>query len=159
MTLPCVGIKPKDSLPGSVIMLNIPNEIKVAHLIINVEEISQLEADSLGCDGLFSYRQAQMKINTEQHKSQVIETLLHECLHAIWAVAAVNNRDEEEDAVTRIAPLLTALMLDNPDLLRIITDNIYEEVHDVSQQKRQTNCKIDSRLGVESSVQGKHESD
>lgn len=112
----------------------IPAKIKVAHLVIEVESISQLEADSLGCDGLFSYRQAKMKINTEQHKAQIIETLMHECLHAIWAVAAINSRDEEEDAVTRIAPMLTALLLDNPDLVRLISQEIYRKVTDVSEE-------------------------
>lgn len=105
----------------------IPAKIKVGHLVVDVIEMDQKEADSIGADGLFSYRHATMRINVEQHPSQLVETLLHECLHALWAVAGFNARDEEEDIVTRLTPLLLTLFLDNPSLFDIIDEHLFPD--------------------------------
>lgn len=44
------------------------------------------------------------------------ETLLHEILHAVWDVCALKN-DNEEDMVTRIAPILLDTLRRNLDLV------------------------------------------
>ena len=103
-------------------MIDLPKRIKIGHVKVDVHAIDQKEADNIGADGLFCYRHACMRINADQHPSQVIETLLHECLHGLWAVAAFNAKDEEEDQVTRLAPLLLALLSDNPDLFDLLDD-------------------------------------
>ena len=105
----------------------LPEKIKVGHLIVDLIEMDQKEADSIGADGLFSYRHATMRINVDQHPSQLLETLLHECLHALWAVAGFTARDEEEDIVTRLTPLLLTLFVDNPGLLDIIDEQLFPE--------------------------------
>lgn len=109
-------------------MIKLPESIKVGHLEIEVISINQKEADSIGADGLFSYRHATMRINVDQHPSQVIETVLHECLHALWSVAAFNSKDEEEDHVTRLAPLLLTLFVDNPELFELMDRYIIGEI-------------------------------
>lgn len=115
-------------------MITIPDTIKIGHLEVEVISIDQKEADSIGADGLFCYRHATMRINVEQHQSQVIETLIHECLHALWAVAAFSSKDEEEDHVTRLAPLLLTLFVDNPDLFGLIDRYVIgESFSDTSQ--------------------------
>jgi len=103
-------------------MIDLPKRIKIGHVKVDVHAIDQKEADSIGADGLFCYRHDSMRINADQHPSQVIETLLHECLHGLWAVAAFNAKDEEEYQVTRLAPLLLALLADNPDLFDLLDD-------------------------------------
>lgn len=115
-------------------MIDIPESIKVGHLTVEVIEIDQKEADSIGADGLFCYRHATMRINVDQHPSQVVETLMHECLHALWAVAAFNSKDEEEDHVTRLAPLLLTLFVDNPDLFGLMDRYVIGELFPTNSQ-------------------------
>jgi hypothetical protein len=105
----------------------LPETVKVGHLLIKVIPIDQREADSIGADGLFSYRHAVMRINIEQHPSQLVETFLHECLHAIWAVAAFCSKDDEEDIVTRLSPLLLTLFVDNPEIFDLIDRHLYQD--------------------------------
>ena len=105
----------------------LPETVKVGHLMIKVIPIDQKEADSIGADGLFSYRYAVMRINIDQHPSQLIETFLHECLHALWAIAGFCGRDEEEDFVTRLSPLLLTLFVDNPEIFDLIDGHLFPE--------------------------------
>lgn len=105
----------------------LPQNIKVGHLVIELVPMDQKEADSIGADGLFSYRHASMRINVDQHPSQLVETILHECLHALWAVAGFSSRDDEEDIVTRLTPLLLALFFDNPELFDLIDLHLFPD--------------------------------
>lgn len=51
---------------------------------------------------------------------QAIDTVIHECLHAIWWTFHLGGELEEEPAVTNIATGWTQLMMENPDLDRWI---------------------------------------
>ena len=101
-------------------MISIPETIKIGHLSVKVISIDQKEADSIGADGLFCYRHATMRINCDQNESQVVETVIHECLHALWAVAGFTSKDDEEDHVSRLSPLLLMLLADNPQLVDLL---------------------------------------
>ncbi len=109
-------------------MITIPDKIKIGHMDVKVISIDQKEADSIGADGLFCYRHGTMRINVDQHPSQVIETLMHECLHALWSIAAFSSKDEEEDHVTRLAPLLLTLFVDNPELFELMDRYVIGEL-------------------------------
>lgn len=52
----------------------------------------------------------------------VVEVLIHELLHALWTDSGLPDTNiEEEDAVTKLAPRLQALLRDNPELVKWIT--------------------------------------
>ncbi len=109
-------------------MITIPDKIKIGHMDVKVISIDQKEADSIGADGLFCYRHGTMRINVDQHLCQSIETLMHECLHALWSIAAFSSKDEEEDHVTRLAPLLLTLFVDNPELFELMDRYVIGEL-------------------------------
>lgn len=56
----------------------------------------------------------------------VIDTLLHEALHAVIGVHAVDagDYDEEEKLVRQLTPGLVALLRDNPELVAAITQDL-----------------------------------
>ena len=89
-------------------MITIPERIKIGHLSIKVISIDQNKPS------------APMRINCDQDESQVVETVIHECLHALWAVAGFSSKDDEEDHVSRLAPLLLMLLADNPELIDLL---------------------------------------
>jgi hypothetical protein len=53
---------------------------------------------------------------------------MHECLHALWSIAAFSSKDEEEDHVTRLAPLLLTLFVDNPELFELMDRYVIGEL-------------------------------
>jgi len=52
----------------------------------------------------------------------VVETLLHEILHACYAVMDLKEKEGEETTVTRLATALTMVFRDNPDLVDLIKE-------------------------------------
>lgn len=52
------------------------------------------------------------------------EKLLHEILHAAYAVWHISPRWGEERTVTALAPALTTILRDNPALRRWVEENI-----------------------------------
>ena len=49
------------------------------------------------------------------------DTLLHECLHAIWCQAR-RNKDDEEEIVSALAPRILSLLRDNPKLVSFLVE-------------------------------------
>ena len=47
------------------------------------------------------------------------DTLIHECLHAIWSQVRRNKEDEEE-IIAALAPRILSLIRDNPKLVRFL---------------------------------------
>lgn len=53
------------------------------------------------------------------------ETVLHELLHAVWnqtALAKKMTPDEQEEAIWQLAPLVLALLRDNPRLVTYLIE-------------------------------------
>lgn len=48
------------------------------------------------------------------------DTLLHEALHAIWQVYGLPAKVTEEEAATRLAGPLLALLRDNPEVVKAV---------------------------------------
>ena len=50
-------------------------------------------------------------------------TVLHEVLHAAWAATGLDDQtcDHEEVIVSTLAPVLLAVIRDNPDLIKYLT--------------------------------------
>lgn len=64
-----------------------------------------------------------IRLDADRPHTSVAETLLHEALHCVWNQTSltVDLHDEEEKAVTALAPLLLQLMRRNPDLVAYLT--------------------------------------
>lgn len=50
----------------------------------------------------------------------LLDTLIHECLHAIYEHYELSKKDDEERVVATLSHGLTALFVDNPKLIDYI---------------------------------------
>tara|TARA_R110000824_G_scaffold59926_2_gene160539 strand:+ start:834 stop:1175 length:342 start_codon:yes stop_codon:yes gene_type:complete len=96
----------------------LPNKAYVLGHEYTIEEMSER---------LFKEREAYGDCDNEQKKIRVYcgttqsvtrDTLLHEVLHAAWALLYIQLRDEEEKIVSRLATLLIGFF-DDPRNLKV----------------------------------------
>lgn len=75
--------------------------------------------------GDFTYLQSQIRVDSRLKSTALVDTLLHEILHAIWALGHLKSKaQKEERAVAVIATYLTQVIRDNPDLMKWIAKNL-----------------------------------
>lgn len=71
-------------------------------------------------------RRAQLiYLDADAHPQVLVETLMHELLHVLTDVTGLADEwdaDTEETIVNRLAPALTRTLVDNPQLLEVLTD-------------------------------------
>lgn len=77
--------------------------------------------------GLVDLTQGVITIDETQPPFEVVETTIHEILHAVWAGRRLPERVGEERAVTTLAQGLAVVFRDNPGLLRYIESLIVNE--------------------------------
>lgn len=74
--------------------------------------------------GQADHKRLRILLDEEAAPAYVAEVLVHETLHAMMTVSGLLSEigaDEEERIVNRLAPVLLALIRDNPDLLAYLT--------------------------------------
>ena len=83
--------------------------------VISYEPALNLGATSVGlCDN----SNLVIHVLDGQHPVEEYDTLIHELLHAIWFIMAIDHGGlDEESVVRRLASGLTGVFLDNPELL------------------------------------------
>jgi hypothetical protein len=95
--------------------------IKVGAMDISVYFVPG-DGDSFGD---FTFLQNQIRVDNRLRKAALVDTLLHEILHAIWALGQLKTkREKEERAVAVTATYLTQIFRDNPHLVTWITENL-----------------------------------
>ncbi|MFZ4431667.1 MAG: hypothetical protein ACOYOQ_00570 [Microthrixaceae bacterium] len=62
-----------------------------------------------------------ISLHPNQSGDRLRATLLHEVIHALCDVAAVDDDKAEEAVATRLAPLLLDVLRDNPRLVEYLT--------------------------------------
>lgn len=110
--------------------MKLPGHVKVGphtyRLVVDRDAIARVSADAeerkLGeCEP----RTCTITIDPDQARSQLADTVVHECLHAsfdvIGAMEDVTD-DIEERLVRRLAPVLLQVLQDNPGLVAWLTD-------------------------------------
>ncbi len=108
--------------------------LRVGHQDYIVREENELlrELGMLGrCDkdrGLILY-------SSDFPPEQVVDSLLHEMLHAIWYCYLFEVEVEEEQAVTMLAHGLTQVMRDNPFFFEELQELVKDEVDEDTREK------------------------
>jgi len=75
--------------------------------------------------GDFTYLKTQIRIDSRLEGGALVDTLLHELFHAIWAVGQLKSKaQKEERAVAVMATYMTQILRDNPHLMKWITKNL-----------------------------------
>ena len=101
-----------DALPDSIRVGNLDVYIEVAPFVINGDTV---------CLGTYGRDAARIELWDRMSSSQVVvETFVHEVLHAIWDCAKIEDGDNEERTVSVLAKQLVALQRENPWLTKWI---------------------------------------
>jgi len=82
--------------------------------------------------GDFTYLQCQIRVDNRLEGAALVDTLIHEVLHAIYAMGKLKNKaqsedeleEQEERVVSVMATYLTQVLRDNPHLVRWINKNL-----------------------------------
>jgi predicted nucleic acid-binding protein len=75
--------------------------------------------------GDFSYINSRIRIEQNLKGTALVDTVLHEILHAIWKLGQLKDkREDEERAVAIMATYLTQVLRDNPNMLTWLKKNL-----------------------------------
>jgi hypothetical protein len=100
--------------------VSIPESIKVGGLRFKVETVKDLKSGDKPCFGIMAWDDQKICLDTSiPSKEMVVNILLHEILHALWAYYNLPGKDEEK-SVFLLANGLSALWKDNPELMDYI---------------------------------------
>ena len=73
-----------------------------------------------GDDGTCSVNKLEIRIGKHENATREADTILHECLHAIWDLFGLEEKADEETAIHAFAVGIRMLIRDNPELKRMI---------------------------------------
>lgn len=112
--------------------MNLPKQIKVGWKVFQVVEWDPVGAAVARRYGECDHLRSEIRIDVTHGAMQAAETLLHECLHAAWFLAGVDEsskdgKHSEEYMVLHHASWLTTLFVDNPDFLDFFKSSIHLE--------------------------------
>jgi hypothetical protein len=100
--------------------VKLPNQIKVGPYSyqINSRDMEWFRVHNV--HGRVHNSSLVMDIVNEQHPSMVLDTLLHEIYHTIFYVYNIEDEDDEERTICTMATGFTAVLVDNPELVKLI---------------------------------------
>lgn len=87
--------------------------IKIDHRDISVEP---LPANETKVNGLYYHDEGIIYVSASLHPAAQAEILLHEIIHAIWAIRELPYRLREEGVCAHLAPALVTVIRYNPAL-------------------------------------------
>lgn len=95
-----------------------PSALKVGTQTYTVTAVADLKHEDVPCNGVCEEEKLMIQIESQQaSKAQIVDTAVHELLHAIWYERNLPKKPDEERAVHSLATGLVALFQDNPKLL------------------------------------------
>lgn len=95
--------------------MKLPEKIKIGCYDIKVIPMHGMEGFAHGIYGHFSEAELSIRISVDLDQRQVMNTLLHEVLHACFWVGGLDDTDEEERTVTVLANIYSGVLVDNPE--------------------------------------------
>lgn len=102
----------------------LPSIIKIGYQDIRVSEVDFID----GAQGVYISDNSEIRIKEGMSESESLNTILHECLHAIVYVYGIKNdfedNDEEEKIVNALGNGLTEIFLRNPNLIKFIVKSV-----------------------------------
>ena len=88
-------------------------------------DTSALTSDD-GSRGMTFHERQRIHVDSTLGKDIFRETLIHECIHAAWDFVGLRKGGDvaqhEEQVIKALSPTITALIRDNPQLVRFITE-------------------------------------
>lgn len=100
----------------------LPKKLRISAYDFRLELWDSSQAQSTRKFGEFSAIEQRITIQAEYASPvTMVDTLLHEILHAIYWVHGIDDKDEEERIVNTMAVAWTQVWRDNPALLDWLT--------------------------------------
>ena len=97
--------------------------IRVGPFDLAIKQLDGEDRDK--CLGMFSETKQQILMRDNYpSEQQEAETLLHELLHAIWAVFGCKPKDSEERIVSQMSIGMATVISDNPDLIEWLKEKL-----------------------------------
>lgn len=103
--------------------LKMPAKVRVSCFTVDIIEWDNKEACMRKCFGEFSQDELIIRIDFAQQPQRVVETLIHEVMHAIYGLSGIKDEDKEERIVTAMSRGWMQMCIDNPDVVRFISDH------------------------------------
>jgi hypothetical protein len=104
-----------------------PTHIKIAGQDIKVVAMPRNVAQQNRQYGEYSAWDETISIYFKGNPLQVIDTFIHEVLHAVWDVYGLQRKDTEERSVSITATAITQIIRDNPDWVSWALELLYGE--------------------------------
>ena len=98
----------------------IPKQLKIAGKTVIIELIDLEQAQEEEVWGQFMADEMKIQICAEHKPEFVLDTLIHEILHACYSYWNMQDHDDEERIVHTMASALQGLFTENAHLLRCI---------------------------------------
>ena len=97
-----------------------PRRLRIAGKMIEVRFISKEEAEERGIWGTFVPAESTIYVADCGTAADLLDTILHEVLHALYYVWNLNDEDDEERTVHTLASALQAIFVDNKQFYKAI---------------------------------------
>jgi hypothetical protein len=107
--------------------VKIPSSVKIGYRSYEIKHWDMLEANNCDAWGMCDNTNAIIWVCTDLQPRVVVDTLLHEIMHAIWYYMGLDEKHGEEPVVHRLGTGLTQVFCDNPTLVRWIDSAVSEK--------------------------------
>lgn len=99
----------------------IPSKIKLGPYLYRIEMVKSLQ-DGKGTDLMGHCKSGEhlIELREELPPDRERAVLLHELMHAMWEMGALEEETKEELAVLILSPLLLGVMKENPKLMEYL---------------------------------------
>ncbi len=104
-------------------MIKLPSSVKIDNIEYEVKIIKNLKDEGNELMGCVTYHESVIKIDASQSQDQAINTLAHECMHAISFERGIDSLLKEsilERVIDEMAKGFVQLIRDNPELIKCI---------------------------------------
>lgn len=105
--------------------MRVPRRIKLGPWDITIEQGVETDLNLRGLMGDWEECPARIRIMRNLAPSMERETVMHEVLHAVFAMNGLQQEwgeEKEEAVVRRLSPVLLAAMRDNPRLVAFLIE-------------------------------------
>ena len=106
--------------------MKLPSSIRVGCYDVLVQTMEDREAMSHGIYGHYASTEHIIRINEDLSPIKMLNTLMHEVMHACYDIGGLTDEDEEERIVTIMANICTQVVRDNPEYNTFVQQCIKE---------------------------------
>lgn len=116
--------------------MELPSEVKVGPYTYDIVEMSEAEFHKCGAYGLCNQVDTMISIYQTSNDIFTLDTLLHECLHAIYDTQHLSLLEHnEETIVSNFATGMISLLQNNPQLLVLLGNNLLPNMEDLDEEE------------------------